>query len=162
MSFLSAALAQGTIEFSATLFAGDPGLRDRSQLIEVGFARFTLTGERSFSGYANMDVYFGATGFHVSDSSFNLLRNATSVTPLGDPGSGPPFGSYRVVWDAQPLTESQVGQLFAGELRVYVPSATRSPNGDVVGQIMIVPEPSTSLLLIVSGFGLIAFYRYSR
>ena len=69
MSFLSAALAQGTIEFSATLFAGDPGLRDRSQLIEVGFARFTLTGERSFSGYANMDVYFGATGFHVSDSS---------------------------------------------------------------------------------------------
>lgn len=161
LTFILAALllhdssAQGTIHFSSQLLGNEPETSPPIQY-PVGTANFTLSPEGDFSGSAQFFVLFGLTGVNITDRDRNLIRAASLIQNVSDPNSGAPGSDIFAEWNLQRLTPSETSQLLAGELYVHAPSALRPGDGDVFGQITVVPEPSTKILLGVGMAVLIA------
>jgi|SRR6266481_3119985 len=159
------AQAQGTILFQATLTgsAEVPPNTDPT----IGTGRFSLDGNllsfrvdvpavtfNSVSGFIQGPALPGATGPVIFDlggptfkdgSDFGIPPEYIFFSP-----AAPPFGAGPFT-----LTEAQSTQLESGLWYVDITSETM-PGGQLRGQILPVPEPS-SLALLVAGAGLASF-----
>ena len=166
------AQAQGTLQFQATLTgsAEVPPNSDPTTAIGIFSLDANLLSFRvdvpavtfiSVSGYiqgpaspgANAPIIFdlGGPTFH-SGNSFG----SPPYYGFGSPAV-PPFGAGPF-----PLTDAQIAQLEAGLWYENITSAAR-PDGQLRGQILPVPEPSTPIVLGVGALLLgCVFRRRSR
>jgi len=154
------AQAQGTIQFKANL-TGSNEVPPNSDLT-IGTGTFWLDGNMlnflvavpavtfiSVSGYIQGPALAGINAPVIFDLGGPVFHRGSSFGDppfysFGSPAS-PPFGAgpFR-------LTDTQINELESGLWYVSVTSAAL-PNGQLRGQILEVPEPSTLAL-----FGLVA------
>ena len=155
------AQAQGTLQFIATLTGTNevPPNTDPT----VGNGAFSLDGN-----ILNFEVLVPAETF-ISLRAFiqgpaGLGTNGPVIFDLGQPsfiGGSPPYYSFFSPpfgpLGAGPFTlsDSQVNDLMSGLWYVNVTSAFE-PNGQLRGQIFVVPEPS-GISLILFGVGIFAW-----
>lgn len=165
------AQAQGTLQFHATLTGsqvvppnGDP---------TVGRGDFWLTGDvlsfrvdvpaitfTTLSGTINGPASSGSTGPIIFDLGGFAFHSGSSLgdPPFyssGSPASGP-FGAGPFT-----LTEDQISQLASGLWYVDITSFTM-PEGQLRGQILLVPEPSVGALIVLGGSLIVWFKRKKR
>ena len=145
-----AALAQGTIFFSASLYGTVPESEPLVPYL-AGHGSFTLTPDGLFSGTAQFDIQFGLRGVHITDRNQNIIRSASRFADISEPDSGVPGAYILATWDPLALSPDETSKLLAGELYVHAPSGLRPGTGDVFGQITLVPEPGVWCLLLVGG-----------
>ncbi len=154
------AQAQGTVQFRAILTGSNevPPNSDPT----IGTGTFTLDGNLlnfrvdvpavtfiSMSAYIQGPAMSGANAPIIFDLGGPTFKGGSSS---GDPPeylffspASPPFGA-----DPFPLTDAQINQLESSLWYVNVTSA-QFPNGQLRGQILPVPEPSTLALFGLSG-----------
>lgn len=152
---LSAALiqplhAQGTLKFQVE--ANGRGAIPPNNSLDNAGGPFYLLGNL-FSG----DVGFTTEG--TSGGMLLAIRDAAgSVIFPADriqwEDVGAPFAFGYAFWDERPLTVGQIDDLMAGNWYLVM-SNNEYPNGELRGQLQLVPEPSIFALL---GLGLALFW----
>jgi hypothetical protein len=108
----------------------------------AGTANFTLFANNTLGysvTYSNLSSLMTASHIH---GPAGIGTNATIVFPLA--GSGPASGSF--AGTVGPLNASQVNTLLGGLYYINVHS-TLVPGGEIRGQLLQVPEPSSLALL---------------
>lgn len=146
--------AQGTLEFTLTLTGDQVGPPNNSPY--RGSGSFTLTGDQLNYAVGMEPPYFLPTEAHVHGPAPPGV-NGPPVFDLGNyiifgPGPGT-FGGL-AYGGGRTLSASEIAGLTAGLWYVDFHS-TDYPNGEIRGQIMTVPEPSTLALLSLG----ICFFR---
>ena len=162
---LSAAWAQGTIQFRATLNGASEDPPNSSPGGGAGI--LTLSGTTLNYQFSGPNLFFGGLlASQATDATINGPASAGSTAPvlfdLGAPVitpiQPPPFSAYAWQGTFNNLTSAQITDLTAGLWYVNVfTSSGAFPNGEIRGQILVVPEPSTFGLLAIAG--LIALVR---
>ena len=147
--------AQGTFQFAATLSGSNENPPNNSQY--DGLASFTLAGVTL--------SYSLQTGPMDTPNVAPTINGPGLAGPILFSINGPPIlvtgqssaSSDGWYWGAGAFTLSsgQIAELKAGQFYVNVPTVN-FPNGELAGQIVSVPEPS-SLALLAFGGGLCAF-----
>jgi hypothetical protein len=157
-SGLVTARAQGTLEFTVTLNGANEVPPNSSDIL--GSGSFSLNpGDILYYGVA-----FSVPAAELTDVTINGPAGAGSLAPvlfdLGAPGPyiNPPPGFFSQVSGSVNLTGPQVNDLLAGLWYVNATSSTY-PGGEIRGQIVLVPEPSTGALF---GAGVFLFWWYGR
>jgi len=164
------ARAQGTIQFQAIL-TGSNEIPPNSDPT-IGRGTFTLEGNSlsflvdvpaltfiSVSGYIQGPALQGATGPIIFDLGGPTFKGGSTfgdppVYRFGSPAS-PPFGAGPF-----PLIAAQITELQSGLWYVNITSF-QLPDGQLRGQILPVPEPST-LTLLGLGTAFVCCYRRKR
>jgi len=159
---VQAAQAQGTIQFRAILTGSmevpsnsDPTIGTGTLTLDGNLLSFRVAVPAvtfiSMSAYIQGPALPGANGSIIFDLGGPTFIGGSS---FGEPPKYiffsppiPPFGAGPF-----PLTDAQINQLESGLWYVNVTSAGQ-PNGQLRGQILPVPEPSTIALLCL-GTGL--------
>lgn len=145
---------QGTIEFTVAL--------NGANQVPPNASPYTGSGSLSLQGSVlNYSIglpapFFIPTAARVHGPALPG-QNAAPVFDLGpgtifDPGPGT-LGSLAYL-GSQNLTQPQINDLLAGLWYVNLSSDT-FPNGEIRGQITVVPEPSTLALLTLGGAALL-------
>jgi hypothetical protein len=116
-------------------------------------------------------TYAGLTGGNFSAAHFHAPAppgmNAGVARGLANPaetGAPATSGVMSGIWkdtDAAALTATRVSQLFAGTTYFNIHNAT-FPGGEIRGQILVTPEPTTVTLLLVGAAGLAAVWLRKR
>lgn len=156
---VASAHGQGTLQFTVSLNGANVVPATASPATGTGSFTFDAFG---FSGYVFLPPPIAPTGAAIHGPSLaganaNLLfqlEGPLFVPPdsMGDPGGN----SFRVL--NRTLSQAELNDLVAGLWYVNVLSAS-FPNGEIRGQIVLVPEPSALALL---GLGLAALSWRSR
>ena len=154
LASLVTASAQGTFQFVAALNGsnevppnGSPG---------IGTGQFTLTGS-SLDVFVDISLAFEPTGAFLQGPAASG-STGPRIFDLGAPILRPPIfpidpGGREYVFNGATLSSSQISDLMAGLWYVNVTSAA-FPDGEIRGQILAVPEPSTlALLALAAGAG---------
>jgi hypothetical protein len=153
-------IAQSTTQFGIALDAGHALPSNNSSIIGAG--SFSVDSQDVLNGV--VDVYWGdrtitAVGLFQSSLATALGQPKAqfsfqiSVAPWV-PQNGPAFpgaDQYRI---SVPLTSSDLQELRAGNWWVNV-STANYPNGEIRGQIIAVPEPSTVALALIGVGGVL-------
>jgi hypothetical protein len=153
-----ASYAQGTIEFRANLTGTQAVPANSSSKIGTGL--FYLGPGNELVGLA------GAVNF--IPISMQLFRSDSS-TSLGTQIYNLPEGQFIPPWDdgdfyqdydftRRMITQAEVDDLMSGKWWV-VANTAEFPNGELRGQLMVVPEPSSGLLILSGGTCAWLFYR---
>jgi len=136
--FVSSAFGQGTTEFRAML-EPVPGL---DWPYEPTIAQFSLSG-RVLTGTATYMIPSDTTFIRIENTARTTIFAPTSIVSLA------PITAWEATWNDLQLTDTQVNELMQGLWQVDVGGGSY-PNGALIGQLEIVPEPSTFVLF---GFG---------
>ena len=162
------AQAQGIIQFNATLTGAQEVPPNNDPTIGQGY--FTLDGNSlsflvdipavtfiSVSGYIQGPALPGSTAPIIFDLGGPVFHSGSS---LGDPPvyrfaspASPPFGAGPFT-----LSDAQITDLLSGLWYVNITSAGQ-PDGQLRGQILEVPEPSTWTLF---GLGSLGFWCWRK
>lgn len=170
-SLLACALtaqAQGTLQFNARLTGADEVPPNTDPTVAMG--TFWLTGH-SLSFFVDVPaVTFTAHSAYIQGpalpgSTAPVLFDLGGPTfrPGNDFGTPPGyrfFSPFDGTFGAGPfaLTDGQISQLLSGLWYVNVSSFTQ-PDGQLRGQILPVPEPSTWGLALLGGLSIACFKR---
>jgi CHRD domain/PEP-CTERM motif len=147
--------AQGTLEFTVSLNgANEVPPTDSTR---IGSGNLSLNGTA-----LDYTVAFSATADVPTDVTINGPANTGSTAPilfdLGAPffiAPNPPELPWAVTGTINNLTSTQIDDLLAGLWYVNVLSSPSSyPGGEIRGQIVPVPEPSATALLLLGLGGL--------
>jgi len=149
---------QGTTEFTVAL--------NGAYQVPPNASAYTGSGSLSLQGgVLNYSIGIQAPFFFPTGASVHGPalpgQNAAPVFGLGpgtifDPGPGTP-GSLAYL-GSQNLTQPQINDLLAGLWYVNL-SSDAFPNGEIRGQITVVPEPSTLALVTLGGAALLLVRR---
>ena len=155
LATLAHASAQGTLEFIANLTPG--------QVVPPSGSTYSGSGSFQLEGTAwRYELLFGFPSPNFITTQirgpapmgstgpviFDLGEPSIAQPGPGDPGSLIYRGSFK-------LTQNQITDLQSGLWYAEIYTA-QFPNGDIRGQIAVVPEPSTIALLGIGGFILFA------
>ena len=145
--------AQGTLSYEVTADSAHAIPPHSSTRVATG--TFTLDSSLLFNGKVFMEDYLDVTSvtFFRSTSPSQVGTMLYDLTPGGiaNPGpNGEPGG--RLFDFNQTLSSTEAADIEAGLWWVSVITPT-FPNGEIRGQITVVPEPSTWALI---GFGAVA------
>ena len=149
--------AQGTFQFAVTM-NGQQQVPPNSTSLD-GFGQFTLNGSTFSGGVLVRPSESPVTGVRIHGpaapgaeaNSFYTLATGLWIAPdhiTGDPG-GQGYDANLII------TEAQRAELMAGLWYINV-TTEAFPEGEIRGQIILVPEPST--LAIVGGAGLFLLF----
>jgi hypothetical protein len=143
---LTGTLAQGTLQFGATLTGANEVPSNSS--VYVGSGTFTLDGNSLSYSVGMVSPFFfpisaGIFGPATTDQTNSLVFDLGNYL-IGAPGDGFP-GSLGYI-GALTLTSQQINDLESGLWYVNFTSSTY-PDGEIRGQILSVPEPSVLALL---------------
>jgi hypothetical protein len=160
MAGLPGAFAQGTFQFTATLNGQNEVPPNNSTMSGSGY--FDLTGNTF-----NYGISFSAPAGEITNVAIHGPAGPGFTAPIvfdlgaASPVINPPPGIFSgVSGTINNLTSAQIDDLFAGLWYVNVYTASGNfPDGEIRGQIMLVPEPSTYALVVLGG-GL--FVRFRR
>lgn len=162
MAGLPGAFAQGTFQFTATL-NGQNELPPNSSTTS-GSGYFDLTGNTfnygiSFSVPAGEITNVAIHGPAGPGFTGPIIFNLGAASPIINP---PPGVFSGVSGTINNLTSAQIDNLFAGlwYANVYTASGI-FPDGEIRGQIVLVPEPSTWALLVLGG-GLLVWLKRKK
>jgi hypothetical protein len=159
---LAAAQAQGFVQFVAHLSGTNevpPNSSSREAAGSFTLNSTTLTYEIGISGAG------GPISTNVTiNGPANAGVNAPVIFDLGAPVfrfPNPPIGAeYGVGGEIHNLTSPQINDLISGLWYVNTYSPT-FPDGEVRGQITLVPEPSAIGLLLIGSF-IVALWKNNR
>lgn len=153
------AQAQGTSQFTVNLNGASQAPPNASTA--TGSGTLTLNGQTLSYNFG------GFWTFPVTTGSINGPTNSSSIAPilfdLGAPSfavpNPPDQGGYAFTGTISSLTGGQINDLLAGLWYVNILSS-QFPDGEIRGQITVVPEPATlgllsigGAVLVVKGFG---------
>ena len=156
---LAPAFAQGTLQFTASINGHNEVLPNNSML--AGSGSFTLTGN-SLDFLILIQPAFSPTSAGIYGPAAPGV-NGPFIVDLGTPGivapyPGPPPDPGHVGYSGSfTLTPQQLSDLENGLWYVNVLTSAY-PGGEIRGQIVPVPEPSTWALMVVAG-GLIGYLK---
>lgn len=154
LASLVTASAQGTFQFVAALNGANQVPPNGSS--GIGTGQFTLTGS-SLDIFVDLTPAFPVTGAFIHGPA-GPGSTGPSIFDLGSAAERPPIwpidpGGYEFVRNGVTLSGAQISDLMAGLWYVNITSPT-FPNGEIRGQILVVPEPSTmALLALAAGAG---------
>jgi hypothetical protein len=139
---MSAGVASAQYTFDATLLGsgesppnGSPGTGFGTVVLNA--AQTQITVDESWSG-----LTAPATASHIHGPG-GVGVNAAVIFPF----TGVPAATAGAIPEQTfPINATQVGYLFAGTLYMNVHTST-FPGGEIRGQLILVPEPSTAALL---------------
>jgi hypothetical protein len=148
--------SQGTLRFTVNLDGASEVPSVSSSF--TGFGWWTLTGTQLDGAVGVSFAPFVPTGGGIYGPALPG-RNAPLLFAFGPPVEVQPFppiepGGIGFIGSFT-LTQSQISELVGGRYYVNIMSAGH-PNGEIRGQINLVPEPATLGLLSV-GLGALAF-----
>ena len=142
------ALAQGTFIFRVPM--------DGTQMVPLvdtpafGGGRLELNGNTLSYNVGLRVEWFDPTGAYIHGPALPGSSGAL-IRDLGRRGVTPgPDATLRFAWVSNfTITQPQVDELLAGLWYVRVTSATH-PDGEIRGQIILVPEPSVLALMFIA------------
>ena len=154
LASLATAGAQGSLQLEAALKGSNETPPNSS--LRVGTGQLTLTGN-------SLDIFVGLTPtFPVTGAFIQGPAGPGSTGPvifdLGTPLERPPIwpidpGGYEFVLNGVTLSSGEISDLLGGLWYVNVTSGA-FPDGEIRGQILAVPEPTTfALLALGAGTG---------
>jgi hypothetical protein len=145
-------LAQGTLEFHATLLPDRP---DGSDWTSGGDATFFLNGNQ-FSGTAVYSAAIPETFARVENNIGVVIAGTTDFKILSI-GEGSPTALVEASWDPVTISEAQQTELLAGEwnVKIFFQETT------IAGKLEVVPEPGAWALFGLGIASLVLFRRPS-
>lgn len=157
MCFAWHAQAQGSLQFTVDL-TGTQEVPQNSS-VNHGSGSFTLTGDLLAWSIGCPDLSFTPTGASVHGPA-SASQTAAALFSLGTPttGPGPQGGIVTFYQCSTSLLPAQIAGLEAGQWYTNILSV-QYPGGEIRGQIIPVPEPST-FALVALGVG--AFFLARR
>jgi hypothetical protein len=162
LSIAVSSLAQGTLSFRAAP-DGAHAVPPNSTQKDPAFGTFTLDVSRLFSGGVAIIDYLDVTSVALfrSTSSLEVGARLYDFTPgliiAPDPSGDPGFRDYDFT---RTLTGAEATDLQSGLWWVHV-ITPGFPNGELRGQVMAVPEPSTVALVMLGACALVLKRRKS-
>jgi hypothetical protein len=146
--------AQGTYKF--TVEANGRGAVPPNNSVDNAGGPFYLTGNM-FRGDIGFTTQSTAGGMllAIRDTGGAVLFTSDRIEWQD---TDAPFGFGFAFWDERPLTGAQIDDLMAGNWYLVM-SNDAYPNGELRGQLQLVPEPST---LALFGLGLAAAFLKRR
>jgi hypothetical protein len=148
--FTQCVCGQSTLRFYAEL---RPTPDTTAAAIQVGDAWLNLTGDE-LSGNIRFSTRSVATSAQILDSSGAIILETTTFE-FPFPDSTSPGAVVDATWSSITLSDAQVQEIKTGQWSSVVPTLL-FPNGEIFGQLQLVPEPSTWVLL-GTGVGLVLF-----
>jgi len=85
------------------------------------------------------------------------VKHFLDIQPTGTSG-GPNPGDWKFSDGVNPLTDAMASELLAGRIYINLHTST-FPGGEILGQMLLVPEPGTVAALLTGLTGLIAIRR---
>lgn len=85
------------------------------------------------------------------------MKHFLDIQPTGTSG-GPNPGDWKFSDGVNPLTDAMASELLAGRIYINLHTST-FPGGEILGQMLLVPEPGTVAALLTGLTGLIAIRR---
>ena len=141
-------LAQGTFEFRVEA-TGAFAIPPNSSVNNAG-GQFFLTGSLFKGDIGWASTSSGGTLFAIRDPAGAMIFPADRIQTED---VGGPFAFGYAFWDERSLSDPQITELTAGDWYLVM-SNNEFPNGEVRGQLQLIPEPSTLVLLVLAIIGL--------